>query len=50
MTKQDADEILQYIAKNILSPMAFDSAQRVKYGKNLSVLLSANYAKLLMRK
>lgn len=24
MTKQDADEILQYIAKNILSPMAFD--------------------------
>lgn len=25
MTKQDADEILQYVAQKILSPMAFDS-------------------------
>ena len=24
MTKKEADEILQYVAKNILSPMAFD--------------------------
>lgn len=25
MTKQEADDILGYVAKNILSPMAFDS-------------------------
>lgn len=35
MTKQEADEILQYVAQKILSPMAFDERPASEVWKEL---------------